>query len=129
MLRFEAYRNAQPMQQVDLSGAYVFGQDDIPIRADIAAADHQIRCMKRMPGPAGLAITWDLGNVGCFLLPTTRLPERAEPFDSGSIDPGASFERRFTVPGTYKYFCKPHEGAKMYGWVRVEPRTGGSPPR
>jgi hypothetical protein len=80
MLRFEAYRNGQPIQHVDLSGAYVFGQDDIPIRADIATADHYIRCMKRMPGAAGLALTWDLGHVGCFLLPTTRLPERSEPY-------------------------------------------------
>jgi hypothetical protein len=68
------------MRQVDLSGAYVFGQDDIPMRADIAADDHQIRCMKRMPGPAGLAITWDLGGVGCYLLPTTRLPEQSRPY-------------------------------------------------
>lgn len=80
MLRFEVYRNSRPVQQVDLSGAYVFGQDDIPMRADIATADHQIRCMKRMPGAAGLAITWDLGGVGCYLLPTTRLPEQSRPY-------------------------------------------------
>ncbi|MBN1943625.1 MAG: endo-1,4-beta-xylanase [Phycisphaerae bacterium] len=80
MLRFEAYRNARPVQHVDLSGAYVFGQDDIPIRADVVTADHQVRCMKRMPGAAGLAITWDLGAMGCYLLPTTRLPERSRPY-------------------------------------------------
>lgn len=80
MLRFEAYRNGKPVQHVDLSGAYVFGQDDIPVRADIVTGDHQIRCMKRIPGAAGLAITWDLGGVGCYLLPTTRLPEQKRPF-------------------------------------------------
>ncbi len=80
MLRFEAYRNGKPVQQVDLSGAYVFGQDDIPMRADIATDDHHIRCMKRMPGSAGLAISWDLGSAGCYLLPTTRLPEQKKPY-------------------------------------------------
>lgn len=80
MLQFEAYRNGQPVRQVDLSGAYVFGQDEIPIRADIVTEGHRIRCMKRMPGAAGLAITWDLGAAGCYLLPTTRLPERSKPY-------------------------------------------------
>lgn len=80
MLRFEAYRNGRPVQHVDLSGAYVFGQDDIPLRADIATDGYKIRCMKRMPGSAGLAITWDLGSVGCYLLPTTRLQEQKRPY-------------------------------------------------
>ncbi|MBN1555889.1 MAG: endo-1,4-beta-xylanase [Phycisphaerae bacterium] len=80
MLQFEAYRNGRPVQQVDLSGAYLFGQDEIPLRADLVTDEQKIRCMKRMPGPAGLAITWDLGGAGCYLLTTTRLPERAKPY-------------------------------------------------
>lgn len=49
------------------------------------------------------------------------LPEGAQPFDSGNIEPQGSFEHRFTVPGTYKYFCIPHEGADMLGEVIVKP--------
>ena len=52
---------------------------------------------------------------------SVRLPEGAAPFDSGTLDPEARFEHTFEVPGTYRYFCIPHEGAKMYGTVIVAP--------
>lgn len=47
------------------------------------------------------------------------LPEGAEPFNSGNLQPNADFEHRFTVPGTYRYFCIPHEAAGMIGEVVV----------
>lgn len=51
---------------------------------------------------------------------STALPEDAAPFDSGDIVPDGTFSHRFTVPGTYRYFCIPHEGAAMIGTVVVE---------
>jgi len=50
---------------------------------------------------------------------SVSLPEGAKPFDSGLMDPETSFEYTFTVPGTYNYFCLPHE-AMMTGVVIVE---------
>ena len=47
------------------------------------------------------------------------LPEGAAPFDSGNLEPQATFRHRFDVPGTYQYFCIPHEAAKMTGTVVV----------
>jgi plastocyanin len=52
---------------------------------------------------------------------SVRLPEGAAPFDSGDMDPKATYEYTFEVPGTYRYFCIPHEGTKMFGTVIVEP--------
>lgn len=49
------------------------------------------------------------------------LPDGAETFDSGTLNPGDVFERTFTVPGTYRYVCLPHEAAGMVGTVIVEP--------
>lgn len=37
------------------------------------------------------------------------------------MDPKTTFEHTFAVPGTYRYFCIPHEGAKMQGTVIVRP--------
>ncbi|HKK45001.1 MAG TPA: plastocyanin/azurin family copper-binding protein [Balneolaceae bacterium] len=51
---------------------------------------------------------------------SAQLPEGAKPFNSGMMDPKATFTHTFTVAGTYKYFCIPHEGVKMYGWVIVK---------
>ncbi len=81
MLRFEVYRDGKPADDIDLAGAYLFGQDGIPVRADIAFADGVIHCRKHAPGPCGLAVVWDAGKVGRFLIPTTRLPERGRPYN------------------------------------------------
>ncbi len=49
------------------------------------------------------------------------LPEGAHAFDSGWIGPGSRWSYRFTVPGTYRYFCQPHEAAGMKAEVEVAP--------
>lgn len=49
-----------------------------------------------------------------------ELPSGAEPFDSGLIQPGQSFSHTFTVAGTYKYTCVPHETLGMHGTVIVQ---------
>ena len=49
------------------------------------------------------------------------LPAGAAPFDSGDMAPGAVFVHTFTVPGTYRYVCVPHELAGMVGVVVVTP--------
>ena len=81
MLRFEVYHGGAPASQVDLAGAYLFGQDGIPVRADLAVSKGQISCLKRVVGACGLALMWDAGEAGRLLLPTTRLPERKKPYN------------------------------------------------
>jgi plastocyanin len=46
-------------------------------------------------------------------------PPAAKPFDSGFMPPGAKWSYTFTVPGTYKYLCLPHEKDGMVGYVVV----------
>jgi plastocyanin len=48
-------------------------------------------------------------------------PAGAAPFNSGEIRPGGTFEHRFTVPGTYRYVCEPHEEMGMKGTIVVAP--------
>lgn len=47
-----------------------------------------------------------------------RIPAGATAFDSGVISRG-SFEFTFETPGTYDYYCIPHEGSGMAGTVTV----------
>lgn len=49
------------------------------------------------------------------------LPVGAKPFDSDRLMPDSVFQHTFTVPGKYRYFCKPHESTGMAGEVIVEP--------
>jgi len=50
----------------------------------------------------------------------TAMPKGAVSFDSGFIPPGGDYSYTFTVPGTYRYFCLPHEKAGMVGVVIVK---------
>lgn len=52
------------------------------------------------------------------------MPSGAKLFNSGKIKPGGSFEQSFTVPGTYRYVCEPHEEMDMKGQVIVQPPPG-----
>ena len=52
------------------------------------------------------------------------LPPGAKAFDSGNIEPNGVFRHRFDVPGTYRYFCVPHEGARMVGTVICRAAAG-----
>jgi len=81
MLEFDVYRNGAPVEKIDLNGAYLFGQDGIPVRADIAFGNGRVSCVKRVPGACGLSLLWDAGHSGRLLLPTTRLPDRSRPYN------------------------------------------------
>lgn len=48
-----------------------------------------------------------------------RLPEGAEPWDSGLLTSGESWSRTFDVPGEYAYFCLPHQSAGMLATLTV----------
>ena len=48
------------------------------------------------------------------------MPKGAASFDSGFIPPGGDYSYTFTVPGTYRYFCLPHEKAGMVGVIIVK---------
>jgi plastocyanin len=47
------------------------------------------------------------------------LPSGAQAWDSGNLNPGQMFSHTFDTPGTYKYFCIPHEAAGMTGTIVV----------
>ncbi len=80
MLKFEAYKHGAPAKSVDLSGSYVFGQDAIPLRADLLCEGNEITCVKNTSGPSGLAVLWATNSCGVYLLSTTRLTPRAKPY-------------------------------------------------
>lgn len=48
------------------------------------------------------------------------VPEGVEPWDTGEMTAGVTFEYEFTEPGTYVYACRLHPDAQMTGVVTVE---------
>lgn len=53
-----------------------------------------------------------------------RIPERAEPWNSGYLLPGQTFDVTLAVEGVYDYFCLPHEMAGMVGRIIVGKPAG-----
>jgi plastocyanin len=50
-------------------------------------------------------------------------PAGAASFNSGDIAPGQIYTQRFTVPGTYTYFCTHHEDDGMVARIVVDPAS------
>lgn len=48
-----------------------------------------------------------------------ELPPGTKPWNSRFMDPGERFSVTFDEPGTYRYFCIPHEKLGMLGTIRV----------
>lgn len=64
------------------------------------------------------------GDASKAMNPTdASVPAGATAFDSGDLKAGTVYSQTFTVPGTYKYFCKHHEGDAMFGTVIVDPAS------
>lgn len=80
MLSFQVYQNGQVPETLDLSGAYLIGSDDVPLRAELAYRKGMITCKKRSAGPAGLVILWPVDGVGEVMVETVRLMERDRPY-------------------------------------------------
>ncbi len=83
-MKFQVFKDGKPLQDFTLSGAYLFGADMIPLRHvdKIEFRDGQIECVKKANDAAGLTLLWPIENTGhLLLLSTTRLPERAEPYN------------------------------------------------
>lgn len=105
-------QSPSPAVTVDMTNTLTFDPDTVRVQA-------------------GETVRWTNGSVIVHTVTadpdeattdeSVRLPEGAAPFDSGTLDPEARFEHTFEVPGTYRYFCIPHEGGKMYGTVIVAP--------
>ena len=53
-----------------------------------------------------------------------RIPDGAAPWASGYLQPGEHFAVTLTVPGSYDFYCTPHEEAGMVGRIIVG-RPGG----
>ena len=80
MISFVVHVNGRLAEKVNLTGAYVVGSDDVPLRAEITFKSGIITCKKRAAGPAGLALLWEVDGAGIVMLETIRVQERERPY-------------------------------------------------
>lgn len=81
-MRFQVFSNDLRPDGLDLKGAYLFGADTIPLQStqSIRTRDGEIECKRKSSDSAGLSLLWKVEGSGRIFLPTTRLPERKEPY-------------------------------------------------
>lgn len=81
-MEFQVFKDGKIVDDFALHGAYLFGTDGIAIRrAQISFNKGVITCVKPNLETAGLALLWPVDGFGRVLLPTTCLPERAQPYN------------------------------------------------
>jgi plastocyanin len=84
---------------------------------------------KEIEVAVGEEVTWrNIGKVGHTVTADKSkaadpslvgIPAGTRAWDSGLVNEGQSFSRKFDEPGSYRYICIPHEGAGMVGTVVV----------
>ncbi|MBN2267663.1 MAG: beta-galactosidase [Candidatus Babeliaceae bacterium] len=80
-MRFQIFKNGEPVNDFTLCGAYMFGTDGIGIRrAEIVFENGFVECKKANLDTAGLALLWPVEGFGKVMLPTTCLPDRKKPY-------------------------------------------------
>jgi plastocyanin len=79
------------------------------------APGNTVRFVNRDPGNSHTATAYHPANLDR----PRRIPQGAEPWDSGYLLPGETFEVTLTVPGVYDYYCQPHEFGGMVGRMVV----------
>ncbi len=81
-MKFLVFKNGELAKSLDLTGAYLFDPERIPLRAgdDIAFSNGTISVGDPGTISAGLALPWEIEGVGRLMLPTTKLNIREQPY-------------------------------------------------
>lgn len=79
-VKFEIYRDGRRVTDFQPVGAYVVGSESVPMTGQIAFADGLLTMSRPDNGASGLALLWDAGPVGSYVLETTRLMPREQPY-------------------------------------------------
>lgn len=76
--------------------------------------------------PVGTTVTWV--NKGGFhtLLGGDGAPDPSSPIGDNQLGEGATVQKTFDKPGTYPFFCTPHQSLAMKGVIIVTAAAGGA---
>jgi len=113
--RPQGWASTEPAVVVEMTNTLTFTPDTVTIRVGQTVRWENTSLLMH-------TVTADPGEA--TMAGSVTLPANAEPFDSGNMDPEETFQHTFDTPGTYTYFCIPHEAAKMRGTIIVEQRDG-----
>jgi hypothetical protein len=80
-VKFEIYRDGQRVTDFKPSGAVVIGPESVAVPGDVAFADGLLHVNRSEEAAIGVALLWDVGEIGAYHLETTRLRHRLKPYN------------------------------------------------
>ncbi|HEX8322799.1 MAG TPA: hypothetical protein VF595_02695 [Tepidisphaeraceae bacterium] len=80
VLRFEIYRDGERVRQYTPVNAMALGPESIPWTGAVAFRDEHLVVSRSEDHATAVALLWDIGPLGCYVMETTRLPPRAKPY-------------------------------------------------
>lgn len=80
-LTFEIYRDGKRLSEFTPVGAVGMGPESVPVQAEIAFENGLLHVRRNDEHAIGVALLWDCGPMGCYLLETTRLAPRDKPYN------------------------------------------------
>ncbi len=80
-IRFEIYRDGKRLTAFEPVAATAIGPESVPIGGDVAFRDGLLVVNRKDEHASGVALLWDVGPLGCFILETTRLQPREKPYN------------------------------------------------
>ena len=81
-LKFEIYNQGRRLTDFAVRGACVIGPESVPCEGRVSFEQGVLTVEAGEEGDqaVGVALLWDAGDVGAYLLETTRLPPREKPY-------------------------------------------------
>lgn len=80
-IRFEIYQQGKRLTSFAPMGAMAMGPESVPIPGEVTFRDGLLSLTRNEEFPAGVALVWDMGELGAYHLETTRVPPRASPYN------------------------------------------------
>jgi len=80
-IRFEVYRGGARAMTYEPVAATAVGPESVPAPGEVFFRDGLLVLNRKDEHAAGVALLWDAGPVGSYMLETTRLPPREKPYN------------------------------------------------
>jgi hypothetical protein len=80
-LKFEIYRDGIRVLSFEPAAAVAVGPESVPISGDVQFRDGFLVVNRRDEHASGVALLWDMGLPGSFVMETTRLQLRDKPYN------------------------------------------------
>ena len=80
-IKFEIYREGTRVTAFEPQAATAIGPESVPITGEVSFREGLLTINRKDDHATALALLWDCGPLGAFLLETTRLPPREKPYN------------------------------------------------